>query len=164
MSINNARINVILSAEQVAAISTAMAALNAALPFLVSLTVEERRRLFKLGSRSEGFVREAASAAREYPEHLPSSLGLEALDRDLALRETLLPILQQVRTLYTKVNDTWMVAGADAMQTATAMYRVLKAHRGEGLDETIRVLKQRFERSGASNPASTPGESDPVVG
>ena len=162
MSVNNNQIDVTLTAEQVAAIVAAMEALELTVPFLVSLTPDTRQRLFKLGARSEGFVNEALSAALQYAENMPPSVSTAELQRDLALRQTLLPIVQRARVLYTKLNDTWMLAGADAMQSATAIYRVLRAQRGEGLDETISVLKQRFERSGTVTPEEPPTE--PVVG
>ncbi|MGV3533226.1 MAG: hypothetical protein ACO1QR_12710 [Chthoniobacteraceae bacterium] len=153
MSVNNSQIDVTLTAEQEASIIAAMDTLEAALPFLVSLTPDDRQRLFKLGARSEGFVAEALSAAQQYADYLPPAVGVAQLQRDLALRQTLLPIVQRARVIYTKLNDTWMLAGADAMQTATAIYRVLRAQRGEGLDVTVNTLKQRFDRS---TPTTTP--------
>ena len=152
MSVNNSQIDITLTAEQVAANVAAMDTLELALPFLVSLTADDRQRLFKLGSRSEGFVAEALSAAVQHPDYVPASVSLVQLQRDIALRQTLLPIVQRARVLYTKLNDTWMLAGADAMQSATAIYRVLRAQRGEGLDVTVGVLKQRFERGTPAAP------------
>jgi hypothetical protein len=158
MSLNSNQIDVVLSAEQEAGIVAAMDALELTVPFLVSLTPDDRQRLFKLGTRSEGFVAEALSAALQHPDHVPSALEVVKLQRDLALRQTLLPIVQRARLLYTKLNDTWMLAGADAMQSATAIYRVLRAQRGEGLDVTVNVLKQRFDRSTPATPEEPPTE------
>jgi hypothetical protein len=162
MSVNSNKIDVTLTAEQVAAIMAALDALDAALPFTVSLTPEERRALFRMGTRSEGFVREALIAAEQHVEHVPPSIGVVDMQRDLALRDTLQPVLVRVRALHTKVNDTWLLAGADAMQKATAVYRVFKNTRGHGLDDTINVLRQRFERSGTVTPEEPPTE--PVIG
>ena len=152
MSVNNSQIDITLTTEQVAAIAAAMETLELALPFLVSLTADDRQRLFKLGTRSEGFVNEALSAALQHSDYVPPAVGLAELQRDLALRQALLPIVQRARVIYTKLNDTWMLAGADAMQSATAIYRVLRAQRGEGLDVTLSVLKQRFEKSSSAAP------------
>jgi len=158
MSVNNSQIDITLTTEQVAAIVAAMDTLELALPFLVSLTVDDRQRLFKLGTRSEGFVNEALSAALQHSDYVPPAVGLVELQRDLALRQALLPIVQRARVIYTKLNDTWMLAGADAMQSATAIYRVLRAQRGEGLDVTLNVLKQRFAKS--SSAAQEPMEPE----
>jgi hypothetical protein len=156
MPINSSQIDVTLTAEQVTAIAAAMSTLELAVPFLISLTADERQRLFKLGTRSEGFVAEALSAAQQHSDYVPPGLDLVQLERDLALRQALLPLVQRARLLYTKLNDTWMLAGADAMQAATAIYRVLRAQRGEGLDVTVNVLKQRFERSTPEEPPTEP--------
>ena len=152
MSVNNSQIDITLTTEQEATIIAAMEALENVVPFLVSLTPADRQRLFKLGTRSEGFVAEALSAAQQHADNLPPALEIAQLQRDLALRQALLPLVQRARLLYTKLNDTWMLAGADAMQTATAIYRVLRAQRGEGLDVTVGVLKQRFERGTPAVP------------
>ena len=150
MSLNNSQIDITLTAEQIAAIVAAMDTLETALPFLVSLTADDRQRLFKLGTRSEGFVAEALSAAQQHSDYVPASVSIVQLQRDIGLRQALLPIVQRARLIYTKLNDTWMLAGADAMQSATAIYRVLRAQRGEGLDVTLNVLKQRFEKSSSA--------------
>ena len=97
-------------------------------------------------------MNEALSAALQHSDYVPPAVGLTELQRDLALRQALLPIVQRARVIYTKLNDTWMLAGADAMQSATAIYRVLRAQRGEGLDVTLSVLKQRFEKSSSAAP------------
>ena len=155
MPVNSNKLDVTLTTEQVAAIMAALDALDTALPFIVSLTPEERQRLFRMGTRSEGFVREALTAAQQHPEHLPPSLEAAAMQRDLDLRDVLQPVLSRLGAIHTKVHDTWLLAGADAMQKATAVYRVLKNTHGHGLDNTINVLKQRFVKS---SPATAPEE------
>ena len=156
MPVSSNKIDVTLSAEQIAAILAALDTLDTVLPFIVSLTPEERRSLFRMGTRSEGVVREALTAAEQHTDHLPQSIGLVEMQRDIALRDTLQPVLSRLGAIHTRVNDTWLLAGADAMQKATAVYRVLKNTRGHGLDGTINVLKQRFERSSQEEPPTGP--------
>src|SRR5688572_19808189 len=96
MPVNSNKIDVTLSEEQVAAIIAALDALDVALSFSLSLTPEERQRLFRMGTRSEGFVREALTVAQQHPEHLPSSLEVAAMQRDLALRDVLQPVLSRL--------------------------------------------------------------------
>ena len=160
MPVNSNKIDVTLTTEQVAAIMDALDTLDAVLPFIVSLTPEERQKLFRMGTRSEGFVREALTAVQQHPEHLPSSLGAVEMERDLALRDALQPVLSRLGAIHTRVQDTWHLAGADAMQKATAVYRVLKNTQGHGLDNTISVLKQRFEKSSSAAPEEPPVEPE----
>src|SRR5687768_10749001 len=83
MPFNSNKIDVTLTAEQVAAIIAALDTLDTALPFIVSLTPEERQRLFRMGTRSEGFVRDALVAAQQYPEHMPPSLEIAEMQKDI---------------------------------------------------------------------------------
>ena len=152
------RINVTLTGEQKLTILAALEELESAIPFRVSLDSTERRRLLKLGDKSEGFVRTALEAARNHPEHLPANLSLENLARDEALRDILLTLVQRIGALHTQVRDSHLLAGSDLMQGATAIYRALQANaRGEGLDDTIGTLKKRWDRpSRSSEPPAAP--------
>ena len=152
MPVNSNKLDVTLTTEQVAASMAALDALDTALPFILRLTPEERRALFRMGTRSEGFVREALTAAQQHPEHLPPSLEAAEMQRDLDLRDALQPVLSRLGAIHTKVHDTWLLAGAVAMQKATSVYRVLKNTRGQGLDHTINLLKQRFVKSSPVSP------------
>jgi hypothetical protein len=153
--------NVTLTAEQKASIVAAVEALETTLGFRVSLDNTERRRLYKLGSKSEGFVREALEAARNHTEHLPPSLSLDDLDRDVALREVLLTLVQRVGALHTQLVDTHTLAGSDLMHGATRIYRALRANaEGAGIDNTLAALKRRFEHTSQAEP-EVPEEDAP---
>jgi hypothetical protein len=52
-------------------IKTALATIEAKLPFLVHLTVEERRKLFKMGNKSLAFVSNSLTAAQSIPIFCP---------------------------------------------------------------------------------------------
>ena len=99
------RMNVTLTSEQKATIIAAVEALESAIPFRLSLDNTERRRLLKLGSKSEGFVRQALEAARNHPEFVPAAISMEDLDRDEAAREVLLTLVQRVGALHTQLVD-----------------------------------------------------------
>ena len=157
------RMNVTLTTEQKAAIIAAVEDLETVLPFRVSLDNTERRRLYKLGSKSEGFVREALEAARNHTNYLPPSISLADLDRDVELREVLLTLVQRVGALYTQLVDTHTLTGSDLMSGATRIYRSLRANaEGEGLDDTLSALKRRFEHTSNAAP-DEPEEETPVT-
>ena len=52
-----------LSNSDIAEIKDAIATIQQKMPFLVNLTAEERRRLYKMGDKSLGFVIALASEA-----------------------------------------------------------------------------------------------------
>ena len=157
------RMNVTLTTEQKAAIVAAVETLETTLDFRVSLDNTERRRLYKLGSKSEGFVREALEAARNHTNYLPPSISLADLDRDAELRDVLLTCIQRVGALYTQLVDTHTLAGSDLMNGATRIYRALRANaEGEGLDDTLNSLKRRFEHT-SKTETDEPEEETPVT-
>ena len=163
MALYTNRIDVSLTPEQSAGVDTALAALETALTFVVSLGSTERKQLFKLGVGSEAFAQQAHQIARDNTEILPGGLSVAELDRDAVLRELLLPVEQRLSTLLTKVRDTRMLAGADLMQGAMVVYRSLKAHGDRaGLRILQQELGQRFERPGRTTeepptePTGTP--------
>ena len=62
-----------LSAEDIKEIKAAFATIQAKLPFLVTLSVDERRKLFKMGDKSLAFVNNSLIAAQSNKEILPAS-------------------------------------------------------------------------------------------
>ncbi len=157
MSLYTNRIDVVLTAEQIASVRAAVATLNTALPFLVSMSAAERRLLMKLGPKSEAFVRQTHELAREHPEILPIGLSVAELDRDQILRDELLPTKQDLELLLRRINDTMLLAGADLMQGTLIVYRGLRSYGDAAGYGTIRAeLGRRFAQTRAPLP-TTPG-------
>ena len=158
MPLYNNRLDVTTTAEQLASVDVAIAALETATPFLISLSPTERRKMLKLGARSEDFVRHALEAGRLNPDIVPTALTLEEIDRDQRLRNALLSVGQRLDTLNQKVRDTTMVAGADLMGASMVIYRALQANgKAAGLDEVLSRLRARWDRPSRS-PEPTPEE------
>ncbi len=152
MPLYNNRLAVILTAEQIAGIDTAVASVETATPFLVNLSPTERRKLLKLGPKSEAFVRHAMEAGNQNQDIVPSSLDLGEMNRDKAVRDALLSIGQRLDLLQAKVRDTSMLAGSDLMGASMVIYRALLANgRASGLDELLSRLQARWDR-----PSRTP--------
>ena len=147
MSIHKNNLDVTLTTEQSAGVTAAVAALYTAMPFLVSLTNADRRRLTKLGDKSEAFVRQAHQIVRDHEDVLPAGINLDQMDRDAAIRDLLLPVHQQLTQILTMVNDTITVAGSDLMKASHIVYRALKSHGEEaGLRLVRDELGRRFAR------------------
>ena len=84
-----------LSPTDLQDIKTALTAIETKLPFLVHLSAEERRKLFKMGNKSLAFVSNSLTAAQSNPEILPASFNLDEFVSDYhlatALNEVHLP-------------------------------------------------------------------------
>ena len=69
-------VSLALSAEQVEAVNKALDVLEKNLEGLISLSVEDRSQLLKMGSKSEMFARKAHEVLAQSPEILPATFQL----------------------------------------------------------------------------------------
>jgi hypothetical protein len=145
-----------LSREDVEIILAALNTVREKLPFLVGLSSTERKRLPKIGLRSQTFVEQALDMAEQHPDVMPRFLDVEAARRDLDLFTSLNPIAQILNGLQELVQDTQMLAGSEAYASARVAYvSAKKLGKGMGLDAVVDDLSRRFRRS-SSRPASGP--------
>jgi hypothetical protein len=155
-----ANIDATVSGAALREIAAAIATIEAALPFLVLLSAEERKSLFKMGDKSVAFVEEALMAARNYPEAIPQALDVSAFEKDLALAKQLGEIEMLLTTLLAKVSDTRIAAGSEAISSAAQVYQQFKASgRTEpGLKSVNAGLSERWKqaRIRAKPGATTP--------
>jgi hypothetical protein len=79
-----------LSAADVQAVKDAFAAVLNKLPFLVNLTVDERKGVFKTGPDRLSFVKNAASGAQAHPDIFPASFSLAGFQKDVDLYELII--------------------------------------------------------------------------
>lgn len=69
-------ISLTLNNDQIAAIDQTIGQLEGQLQGLVSLSLEARRAVSKMGPKSEAFCRQTINALRLYPEVVPPSIGV----------------------------------------------------------------------------------------
>src|SRR5690606_29890106 len=93
------RISLQLSEAQLAAAREAIGSLEQALASLVSLSPPERRRLIKMGPKSESFCRQALRVMEQNPHIVPDSVDVAAAREDLEALDALRPLLDRVRRL-----------------------------------------------------------------
>ncbi len=74
-----------LSAADMKAIKDAFNIILKKLPFLVSLTPQERKSMFKAGPDSVSFVQNALTAAQDHPTILPASFDIPGFRKDVDL-------------------------------------------------------------------------------
>lgn len=142
------RINATLTPEQLEKAKSALAALSAALPFLIDLSNEERTSMPKFGEANRSFVVKALAIAEAHPEILPGSVSLEEFRSDVDLVEALYPIRHGVETLARRVDDSYFAAGSEAYVSALLVYQYAKVHNVHtgALEGTLDDLGRRFAR------------------
>ena len=160
-------IDLTLTEEQTTAMEGWLDLLQESMSMLVSVSGAKSRRLFKMGAKSEAFVRNTLEAAAQHEALLPSGIR-EHMERDAALRERLRPLLHRLQQLLALVEGSYKLAGADLMKNSTAVYQILRLNGyGEGVESLLTELGTRFARpkrkKAPEAPAAPPTtESEPA--
>ena len=137
-----------LSNEQLAQAEQAVTALEQALAGLVSLSIGERRRLPKMGQKSEVFCRQTLRVLAQNPQVVPPGLDLAEAQADLLALDQLAPLLDRLQRLAERGRDTEMALGADVMDVALEGYALLGVSgKQQGLDGLRKQLSSRWARS-----------------
>jgi len=139
-------------------IQTALATIEAKLPFLVHLSVEERRKLFKMGNKSLAFVSNSLTAAQANRDILPNRFDLDEFSRDYQLATALTDVHFRLQQLTEKVDDTLMAVSSEAMTSGLIVYDYVKtaAKNTPGLKAIADQLSDRFKATRAKAPKETP--------
>lgn len=136
-----------LSPTDLQDIKTALTAIETKLPFLVHLSAEERRKLFKMGNKSLAFVSNSLTAAQSNPEILPASFSLDEFVSDYHLATALNEVHLRLQQLTEKVDDTLMAVNSEAMHSSLTVYDYVKtaAKKTPGLKAIADQLGERFK-------------------
>lgn len=147
-----------VSAADLQAIRDAFATIKQKLPFLVSLTVEERKGTFKAGPGSLAFVQNALAAAQNFSQILPPSFDVAGFQRDVDLFAVLTELNTDSESLNSQIDDTRLAVGGEAMKEASQVYKLAQASADTvpGLKPVVEQLGERFQRTGKPKAGGAP--------
>jgi hypothetical protein len=147
-----------VSSEDVQAIKAAVTTIRQKLPFLVTLTADERKSTFKTGPNSLSFVQNSLQATKNNPTVLPGSFDAAGFETDVNLFATLTDVGTQVAQLASEIDDTRLAVGGEAMNEATQVYNYVKAaaKNTPGLKPIADQLGERFQKAGPHKPSPQP--------
>lgn len=152
-NLTNNRLSITLTPEELKKALNALQEVNAVLPFLTGLTVEERMKLPKIDGSNRLFVQDALKVMKQNGAIMPNFVNVEELEKDFTLYEQLDSVLSAVNQLQEKLRDTQMLAGSEAYSSALMAYRMFQMAADAGLpgmDTVVDDLKQRFAGQGAT--------------
>ena len=136
-----------LDDARIATIDNALTALEASLDMLISLEADERRVMVRMGQKSEQFCRETLTSLQQNPKVIPPSLGLSEAQADLQAYDRLRTVVQRLKQLTQRADDTHDALGSDIMALSLEGYALLKvAGRNQGLEGLRRELGGRFAK------------------
>ncbi len=84
-------LSVVISDEAVAAINSAIATIDANLPFLINLPADTKKAMVKMGEGSEPFVEKALNYGKTTKEIVLAYTNLDELSRDLVAAKIIIP-------------------------------------------------------------------------
>lgn len=126
-------------------------------PYLQGLTAQERKDLFKMGDKTVATVLKTKLYLETNPEFCPSYMDKDEFIRDATVVNQLSPITNLTAQLYQDLDDTTMLAGSDAIQSAMLYYGQVKEAASKGILSAKPIyedLSQRFAKNGKKKPAN----------
>src|SRR6266576_2258034 len=147
-----------IAVTELQAIKDAFAAVLTKLPFLVNLTVDERKAIFKTGPDRLSFVKNAYTAAQSNPGIFPASFGVAAFQKDVDLFDALTELGTLADSVASQIDDTRLAVGGEAMQAAIQVYNYVKeaAKTTPGLKPLADQLGEQFQRANKPKAAAPP--------
>jgi hypothetical protein len=97
------------------------------MPYLINLSVEERKTLKSIGDKNMTFVQKCLEAALANPSELKANFDILEYQRDVNLFNNLIAIKIACQSLLELVDDSMKAAGIDAMKSSFEVYDALKA-------------------------------------
>ena len=146
-----------LTPQDIQEIKVALQTVQKKLPFLITLSTEERRKLVKMGDKSLAFVNNSITAAQSNREILPPTFNVEELVRDYQLATTLTELLISIQQISEQVDDTLLAVGSEAMTSSLTLYDYVKtaSKKTPGLKIVAEQLGERFKAIGKGRSAKT---------
>lgn len=96
------------------------------MPYLVRFTVPERKALAKIGKESITFLELSHRIAVNNSELFPSFLKISIFRKEFSIAHELWSVMARIDELREAINDTEMLAGNFALETALTFYKTVK--------------------------------------
>ena len=141
--------------EDLAAIDAALVQLEQRFARLVALDARQRRRLYKMGNKTEKFCRETLNVLDKNRQLAPPAMDLNGALSALRTIDELRPRSKQILKLAERMRDTELALGSDVATAARQGYNSLGEFGDRhGLEGMRQALSARFKRRSAANDDS----------
>ena len=111
-----------ISAADALAVEQLLTQVKEKLPFLLTLSPEQRQYLTKSGNTYKPFIDKALEVINQYPQIFLELFDKEEFKRDADLVKTLEPILLKMKSLTDALEDTVTALKSDSMVAALEVY------------------------------------------
>lgn len=123
---------------------------KALMPFLISLTTEERKKLKGIGNRNLAYVQKCLEGAIAFPDELKKSFDTAEFKKDVEMFTSLIGAHTACAALLELIDDSMKAAGIDAMGSASEVYASLKtsAKSNANVKAIVAEIGERFKGQG----------------
>ncbi len=150
------KVSAVLAPAALANVNTALATIRTNLPFLLTLSDEERKAMPKANDGSAGFIQQSLIFASQHPEALLAGFSAAEYAKDGTLLTPLQSVCNLVTQLHSDCTDTLMALNSDLMAESLDVYAGGKANnRGGNYSSYVDVAKAHFAQ-GPRKPKTTP--------
>ena len=117
-----------------------------AMPFLISLTIEEKKKLKGIGNKNLSYVQKCLEGALAFPNELKVNFDTAEFQKDVNLFNNMLAIQLACLSLFESVDDTMKAAGIDCMGSSSEVYESLKssAKSNASVKAIVKEIGERF--------------------
>jgi len=127
----------------------------ALMPFLITLSEEERKRLKSIGNKNLSYVQKCLEGAIAFPDELKKNFDTAEFKKDVELFNNLIGAHVACAALLEMIDDSMKAAGIDAMGASSEVYASLKlsAKNNANVKSIVAEIAERFK--GQSNKGNT---------
>lgn len=132
------------------------AAIAAELPFLITLTVTERKYKRKMATKNTGYVADVYAGAKAHTDVLPGSFDFAEFTKDMNLKTRLQYVKQIFVSVVEKIDDTDLQLGNELMKQSDKCYSHLKlaAKDNTAVKEIVDQIATAYSGIGKKKPAA----------
>ncbi len=135
-------------------IKEALDTIRKKLPFLITLTDEDRKKLYKTGAGRLSFVQDALAIAKNNPGILPGNFDVAEFESDVDLFAVMTELSTLFKQLFSQADDTRMAVGSEAIKGASQVndYAKTGAKTTPGLKPVVSQLGKKFKKNSQKPP------------
>ena len=144
------KISTTFSESDKATVLTKIQEVKDAMPFLINLTVEEKKRLKGIGNKNVSYVQKCLEGALAFPNELKANFNIAEFQKDVHLFNNLLGVQLACLSLFELIDDTMKASGIDAMGSSSEVYESLKssAKSNASVKAIVNEIGERFKGQG----------------
>ncbi len=151
------KISAVFTDTEKVAVLSKIAETKSAMPFLISLTTDERKKSQKMGPKSLDYVRQSLEGAKAFPDELKKSFDTAEMEKDYEMANHLLGVKVAIQELYELIEDSLTACGIEAMEAANEVYASLKisAKGNASVKGMVDKIGERYKSTNSSSKTKT---------